>query len=192
MENDMKLARILSVLLICFLLASCEKQSITIVNDSSNPSVAIAESSSSETGKTARSQSNDNSTDQTSEATETTIANPLRSVFSDNSDDGVSETEQVTENTNITHPEIDKVIIEYTDTTAEITESEMSFEFLDEIKSCEAVPKTSLTRKVATLIVQYTNGEKEEFAELYLGDDGFVYAKYIKSKSTEYAYKFSD
>ena len=101
--------------------------------------------------------------------------------------------ESTTENTIILHPEIEKVFVEYADTKEEYTESQMMFDFIDKIENCESIPDVQMKNKIGQIKIQYK--EKDDivlFADLYLGSDGAIYAKYAKSTNTEFAYKISD
>ena len=101
--------------------------------------------------------------------------------------------ESTTENTVILHPEIEKVIVEYADNTEEYTESQIMFDFIDKIENCDTIPDVQMKNKIGQMKIQYKdNPDIVLFADLYLGTDGAIYAKYIKSTNTEFAYKISD
>lgn len=103
---------------------------------------------------------------------------------------GVEDTESTTKNTNITHDDIDKVIVTYLDKKEVFTEEQQSFDFIENIKNCNTVPDTSMTAKIGNIKIKYVDKKEEtDFATLYLGLDGSVYAKYIENQDTEYAYK---
>jgi hypothetical protein len=101
--------------------------------------------------------------------------------------------ESTTENTVILHPEIEKVIVEYADNTEEYTESQIMFDFIDKIENCDTIPNVQLKNKIGQMKIQYKDSaDLVLFADLYLGADGAIYAKYIKSTNTEFAYKISN
>ena len=127
----------------------------------------------------------------------TACSNQNNSNSSQNSDifaDGYgvvsTEKESSTKNNSITHTNIEKVILSYLDITEEITEEQQSFDFIEEIENCDTIPSTTLTTKIGTMKIKYVDkDEPTDFAVLYLGSDGYVYAKYIKNQDFEYAYK---
>ena len=103
----------------------------------------------------------------------------------------VDETTSTTKNENITHADIEKVIIVCMDVVEEYTEEEYSFDFIDKIKSCNTAPKTSLSMDVGYIQIKYVGkDEPEDFAKLYLGLDGSVYAKRFTNLDSKLAYKF--
>lgn len=98
--------------------------------------------------------------------------------------------ETTTKNIDIKHKDIEKVVVSYLDVKEEITEEQQSFDFIDNIKNCNTVPDTSMTAKIGDIKIKYVDKKEEtNFATLYLGLDGSVYAKYIKNQDTDYAYK---
>ena len=104
----------------------------------------------------------------------------------------VDDTTSTTKNSNITHKDIEKVKIVCMDAVEEYTEEEHSFDFIESIKNCNTIPKTSLTMDVGYIQIKYVGkDEPEEFAKLYLGLDGKIYAKYYKNIESEFAYKFN-
>ena len=101
--------------------------------------------------------------------------------------------ESTTENTVILHPEIEKVIVEYADNKEEYTESQMRFDFIDEIEKCNTVPDVQLKNKIGQMKIKYKdNDDLVLYADLYMGSDGLIYAKYVKSTNADYAYKISN
>lgn len=107
-------------------------------------------------------------------------------------EDNSNKTETTTENTVFYHPEVELVILDYVDTKREYKETQIPFDFIDEIKKCKTVPDTNVRMSIGEMKLKYKDSDKEEsFAKLYLGSDGGIYAKYNKSKNPDYAYKIN-
>lgn len=61
---------------------------------------------------------------------------------------------------------------------------------LDNIKACEDKPKTEFEHKIGSIAIIYSNNEgSEDFANIYIGKDDNIYARYINSADEEIAYK---
>lgn len=92
----------------------------------------------------------------------------------------------------VVHPEIEKVIVSYYGKTMEIIEEEQSFDFIDKIIKCDSIPDAQLIEQIGKIEIKYYDKDKnEEFAELYIGSDTKIYAKYKKSKNPDYAYQIT-
>ena len=101
-----------------------------------------------------------------------------------------SETNKTTVNSGVSkYPEIEKIIVTHYGDTEEYTEKEHSFDFVDKIKTCNDVPNTKMKSNIGDIKIKYKNSKKsKKFANLYLGDDGKIYAKYVDSQNKNYAY----
>ena len=101
-------------------------------------------------------------------------------------------TTETTKNDKITHKDIEKVYINYLDVKEEYTEDTQNFDFIDNIKDCKDIPKVTMGEEIGSIQIKYVGKEKAtKFATLYLGGNGCIYAKYVKSENDKYAYKLN-
>lgn len=87
---------------------------------------------------------------------------------------------------------IQKVIISYFDSELESTYDQEAHELFNKIKNNSEKTNIILTNKIGKISIKYINKEeKVDFAELYLGSDNNIYAKYIldTNNTDNYVYK---
>lgn len=88
--------------------------------------------------------------------------------------------------------DIEKVKLSFLNSTQESTYDETAKILIENIKTCEDNESINLTKKIGTLSVkQSKDKEFSDIANLYLGVDNNVYAKYIDKSNNEsnYAYQ---
>lgn len=84
---------------------------------------------------------------------------------------------------------IQNVYISYLSSETSAVYDEKASELLNNIKNCRDVPETSL-KKMGEINVTYnSDSDLSLYAELYIGQDGEMYAKFIADTQNDYAYK---
>lgn len=82
------------------------------------------------------------------------------------------------------------VLIRYFRQRKELLYNDEMKSILDNIKECEDKPKTEFEHKIGSIAIIYSNNEgSEDFANIYMGKDDNVYARYINNADGEIAYK---
>lgn len=82
------------------------------------------------------------------------------------------------------------ILIRYFRQRKELSYNDETKNILDNIKACEDKPKTEFEHKIGSIAIIYNNNEgSEDFANIYMGEDDNIYARYINNADGEIAYK---
>lgn len=82
------------------------------------------------------------------------------------------------------------VLIRYFRQRKELPYNDEMKGILDNIKACEDKPKTEFEHKIGSISITYSDNEgSEDFANIYMGKDDNIYARYINNSDEEIAYK---
>ncbi len=87
---------------------------------------------------------------------------------------------------------IEKVKLSFLNSTQESTYDESAKKLIESIKNCKDNKDLKLAEKIGTMSIKHSDDEKfTDIANLYLGADNSVYAKYIDklTKESNYAYQ---
>lgn len=88
---------------------------------------------------------------------------------------------------------IEKVYLSYFRENVESLYDKSTQKLLKEIKDCNTTPEAILTDKIGKISIKYKDDESLlDYAELYLGSDNCLYAKYISKSNESFAYKIDE
>lgn len=81
------------------------------------------------------------------------------------------------------------ILIRYFRKRKELSYDKEMINLLNSIKDCDDKPNTEFTDKIGSITIRHTDQASEDFADIYLGEDENIYAKYINSDNDKIAYK---
>lgn len=86
---------------------------------------------------------------------------------------------------------IEKVKLSYFNSAQESTYDESAKKLIESIKACKDNKDIKLAEKIGTMSIKHSGDEKfTDIANLYLGADNSVYAKYIDKSNKENSYAY--
>ncbi|MDE5983837.1 MAG: hypothetical protein K2H13_01100 [Eubacterium sp.] len=85
----------------------------------------------------------------------------------------------------------DVVLIRYFRQRKELPYNDETKSILNDIKECTDKQKTEFEHKIGSISIIHNNNDEvsEDFANIYMGEDDNVYARYINNSDGETAYK---
>lgn len=82
------------------------------------------------------------------------------------------------------------VLIRYFRQRKELSYNDEMKNILNDIKECEDKPKTEFVNKIGSISIRHNNDDgSEDFANIYIGEDDNIYARYINNDDDKTAYK---
>lgn len=84
---------------------------------------------------------------------------------------------------------IEKIILTFYGEISESNYDDESEKLIEKIKNCKETPETNLVEKIGKISIKNKGSNNiTDIADIYLGADYNIYAKYISEKDNNYAY----
>lgn len=104
----------------------------------------------------------------------------------DNTDKIINPTEEVNDN----NANSEKIILTFYGETSESNYDEESEELIEAIKSCKEIPEINIVEKIGKISIKNKDSNDiVDIADIYIGADYNIYAKYILNTNNDYAYR---
>lgn len=104
----------------------------------------------------------------------------------DNTDKIINPTEEVNDN----NANSEKIILTFYGETSESNYDEESEELIEAIKSCKEIPEINIVEKIGKISIKNKDSNDiVDIADIYIGADYNIYAKYISNTNNDYAYR---